>query len=98
MRARRLFVTAMAALLLLAATALPAAAQVDQDGLVNVSIGDVTILEEVDVALAAVVVANVCALVEANVLVLAEQVDEGTIESFECEQRGSGRAVAITDN
>lgn len=98
MRARRLFVTAMAALLLLAATALPAAAQVDQDGLVNVSIGDVTILEEVDVALAAVVVANVCALVEANVLVLAEQVDEGTIESFECAQRGSGRAVAITDN
>lgn len=69
-----------------------------QDGLVNVSIGDVTILEEVDVALAARVVANVCALVQADVLVLAEQLDAGVIEDFACDQRGSGRTVAITDN
>jgi hypothetical protein len=75
----------------------PALAQ-PQDGLVNVAIGDVTILRNVDVALAANVVANVCALVEADVLVLAEQVDAGDIDDFTCRQRGSGRTVAITDN
>lgn len=73
----------------------PALAQ--QDGLVNVEIGDVTILENVDVALAATVVANLCALVQANVLVLANAVDAGGAD-FVCQQRGSGRTVAITDN
>ena len=73
----------------------PALAQ-QQDGLVNVAIGDVTILRNVDVALAANVVANLCALVEADVLVLAEQVDQGA-GPFTCTQRGNGRAVAITD-
>jgi hypothetical protein len=73
-------------------------AQAQQNGLVNVEIGDVTILRNVDVALAANVVANVCALVEADVLVLANQVDAGTIDDFTCNQRGSGRAVAITDD
>lgn len=68
-----------------------------QDGLVNVSIGDVTILEDVRVALAANVVANVCALVQADVLVLAGQID-GSETTFTCNQRGSGRPVAITDN
>lgn len=73
------------------------AAQAQQNGLVNVEIGDVTILRNVDVALAANVVANVCALVEADVLVLAQQVDAGGTD-FICRQRGSGRAVAITDD
>jgi hypothetical protein len=77
-------------------SAAPVLAQV-QDGLVNVAIGDVTILEEVDVALAANVVANVCALVVADVLVLANQVD-ATSTPFVCKQRGSGRPVAITNN
>ena len=75
----------------------PALAQ-QQDGLVNVAIGDVNVLRNVDVALAANVVANVCALVEADVLVLAEQVDAGELDDFTCNQRGSGRTVAITDN
>jgi hypothetical protein len=78
-------------------SATPVLAQV-QDGLVNVAIGDVTILEEVDVAIAANVVANICALVVADVLVLARQVDAGTLDDFTCNQRGSGRTVAITDN
>lgn len=63
----------------------------------NVSIGDVTILEEVDIALAATVVANVCALVNADVVVLATEVDAGDRLDFTCNQRGSGRTVAITD-
>jgi hypothetical protein len=76
-------------------SATPVLAQ--QDGLVNVEIGDVTILEEVDVAVAANVVANVCAMVVADVLVLAQQVDATGID-FVCTQRGSRRTVAITDN
>ncbi len=69
-----------------------------QDGLVNVAIGDVTILEDVRVAVAANVVANVCALVNADVVALASDVDAGDLLAFECDQRGSGRPVAITDN
>jgi hypothetical protein len=87
---------ATAAALVVGMTAAPVA-QAQQNGLVNVEIGDVTILRNVDVALAANVVANVCALVEADVLVLAQQVDAGGID-FTCTQRGRGRAVAITDD
>jgi hypothetical protein len=87
---------ATAAALVVGMTAAPVA-QAQQNGLVNVEIGDVTILRNVDVALAANVVANVCALVEADVLVLAQQVDAGGIDCT-CTQRGSGRAVAITDD
>jgi hypothetical protein len=65
---------------------------------VKVAIGDVTILSNVDVALAANVVANVCALVEADVLVLAGRVHAGELVEFTCTQRGSGRTVAITDD
>jgi hypothetical protein len=88
------------ALMLLGLLAFGSAAPVlaqNQDGLVNVVIGDVTILEEVDIALAANVVANVCALVVADVLVLAQQVDATGVD-FVCRQRGTGRSVAITDN
>jgi len=92
---KRIAMIAMAAVMVLG---IPTAATAQtQDGLVNVMIGDVTILEDVSVAVAANVVANVCALVKANVLVLAQGVDTSGI-SFPCEQRGSGRAVAITDN
>ena len=93
---KRGIVTLMLLGLLAFGSAAPVLAQV-QDGLVNVSIGDVTILREVDVALAANVVAHVCALVQADVLVLANSVDAGGAD-FVCQQRGSGRAVAITNN
>jgi hypothetical protein len=77
-------------------SAAPALAQI-QDGLVNVAIGDVTILDDVDVALAANVVANVCALALVDALVLVNNVDQ-TGTPFTCTQRGSGRPVAVTDN
>jgi hypothetical protein len=50
------------------------------------------------IALAARVVANVYALVPADVLVLIEQVDNDDLDDFVCDQRGSGSTVAITDN
>ena len=89
-KARILLAAATASLALVAA---PAGAQT-QDGLVNVAIGDVTILEEVDVALAANVVAKICG-VSVTAAVLAA-VDQGGAP-FVCNQRGSGRAVAVTD-
>ena len=92
---KRIAAIAMAAGMVL----IPSAAMAQpQDGLVNVSIGDVTILEDVSVAVAANVVAKVCALVNADVVALASLVDAGDLASFSCDQRGSGRAVAITDN
>ena len=54
----------------------PAAAQIAvQDGLVNVAVGDVTILEDVNVAVAAQVAANVCGLKVGPVAVLGLAVD-----------------------
>jgi len=46
-----------------------------QDGLVNVNIGDVTILENVQVGVAAQIVAQICGLRVGPVAVLARQVD-----------------------
>jgi hypothetical protein len=53
----------------------PAEAQVEQDGLVNVNVGDVTILEDVRVAVAANVVAQICGLKVGPVAVLGQAVD-----------------------
>jgi hypothetical protein len=52
----------------------PAQAQ-EQDGLVNVVIGDVTILEDVNVGVAAQVAANVCGVKVGPVAVLGQAVD-----------------------
>jgi hypothetical protein len=69
-----------AAFTLGAALAVPAAgagAQTfnNQDGLVNVGVGDVTILEDVNVAVAAEVAANVCGVAVGPVAVLGTAVD-----------------------
>ena len=53
----------------------PASAQTKQDGLVNVAVGDVTILQDVNIAAAVDVVAQLCGIdldVLANVQVLTE--------------------------
>ena len=42
------------------AAATPAAAQPVQDGLINVAVGDVTILEDVNIGVAAQVAAEIC--------------------------------------
>lgn len=57
-----------------------------------------TILDDVDIALAATVVANVCANVgNVNVAILAIQEDIEQTGEFKCQQRGSGRTVAVTE-
>jgi hypothetical protein len=54
----------------------PASAQpVEQDGLVNVNVGDVTILEDVNIGVAAQVAAQICGVKVGPVAVLGQAVD-----------------------
>lgn len=93
--------TALAAMFLLASSAMPASAAhtVEQDGLVNVSIGDVTI-QDVNVAVAAQIIANVCANVQnvntaVGILSAIDQDASGATE-FECMRGSRGRAPTLT--
>jgi hypothetical protein len=71
---RRLAGSVLAALMLSGAAALPAQAQ-QQDGLINVIVGDITIAEDVNIGLGAQAAANVCGVKVGPVAVLATQVD-----------------------
>jgi len=73
-RVKRL-IAGFAATVALAVPATASAQPQIQDGLVNVAIGDVTILEDVNVALAAQVAANVCGVNVGPVAVLGRAVD-----------------------
>jgi hypothetical protein len=79
--------TGLMSLALLGATAVPAAAQqnVDQDGLVNVNVGDVTILEDVNIGVAAQVAANICGVRVGPVAVLGQAVDRSGDTRTVCE-------------
>ena len=83
MKVRRMMATVLTSLLLLAGSALPAAAQ-EQDGLVNVMIGDVTI-EDVAVGVAAQIAANVCGVKVGPVAVLGAAVDRSGNTETVCE-------------
>ena len=72
--ARKAVVPVFAGAAVLAA-ATPAAAQPNQDGLINVAVGDVTILEDVNMGVAAQVAANLCGLKVGPVAVLGTAVD-----------------------
>ena len=74
---------AMAAGGTVAATA-PADAQVVQDGLVNVNVGDVTILQDVNIGVAANVAANICGVKVGPVAVLGRAVDRTGVTSTVC--------------
>jgi hypothetical protein len=67
-------------------TAVPAASAQQQDGLINVAIGDITI-EDVNVGVAAQIAANVCGLQVGPVAVLGQAVDRS----------GGDRTVCTTD-
>jgi hypothetical protein len=86
--------------LLLAGTltvAYPVAAQVAiQDGLVNVSIGDVTILQNVAVGVAANVAANVCGVKVGPVAVLGQAVDRSGQTQTVCTVERQGNQVPVT--
>jgi hypothetical protein len=77
-----------AALALGATLALPAAgagAQVAvQDGLVNVAVGDVTILEDVNVGVAAQVAATICGVKVGPVAALGQAVDRSGATGTVC--------------
>ncbi len=72
--ARKVVVPVFAGAAIVAA-ATPAAAQPNQDGLINVAVGDVTILEDVNIGVAAQVAANLCGLKVGPVAVLGSAVD-----------------------
>jgi hypothetical protein len=67
-----------------------------QDGLVNVGVGDVTILEDVNVGVAATVAAAICGINVSDVNVLAEQVDADDGQQTVCDVPGGD--VLLTQN
>jgi hypothetical protein len=66
-----------------------AAGHVQQDGLVNVAVGDVTILEDVNIGVAAVVAANICGVNVGPVAVLGRAVDRSGADRTVCESGGN---------
>lgn len=74
-RTRKILVTTCVSVMMMGAIGAPAAAQVEQDGLVNVNVGDITIAENVNIGIAANVAANICGVRVGPVAVLATQVD-----------------------
>ena len=99
--ARKSIATVFAGSVLAVGAASPASAappiQV-QDGLVNVTIGDVTIAEDVNVGVAALVAANACDLVNVGqVAVLARAVDRSS-GGQETVCTVDGRDVVIEQN
>jgi hypothetical protein len=75
--------------------AAPAMAQ--QNGLVNVAIGDVTILEDVRIGVAAGIAATVCGVRVGPVAVLAQQVDRSGAQQTVCTADADNPTVIITD-
>jgi hypothetical protein len=67
-----------------------------QDGLVNVGVGDVTILEDVNVGVAATVAAAICGINVSDVNVLATQVDADSGQQTVCNVPGGD--VLLTQN
>jgi hypothetical protein len=83
-------------MLFVGALGAPAQAQVTQDGLVNVNVGDVTILENVDIGVAAQVAAQICGVKVGPVAVLGQAVDRSGATRTVC-QSDQG-PVTITQN
>jgi hypothetical protein len=76
---------AASALTLTAVLGAPAEAQVEQDGLVNVNVGDVTIAEDVNVGVAALIAAQVCGVDVGPIAVLGRAVDRSGATRTVCE-------------
>ena len=73
--AKKSVATLFAGTILAVGIATPASAQTQQDGLVNVNVGDVTILEDVNIGVAAQVAAQICGVKVGPVAVLGQAVD-----------------------
>lgn len=85
-------IVAASALAFTTALGVPAQAQTQQDGLINVSVGDVTILEDVNIGIAAQVAAQVCGVNVGPVAVLGNAVDRSGADRTVCES-DQGRVV-----
>ena len=99
MRAR----TLLAALAVGAAVALSpvmtdsaSAQQQRQQGLVNVAVGDVTVLENVAIGLAAQIAANLCGVTVGNVAALAALVGQNQEPVTVCEIQQGNQKVPVT--
>jgi hypothetical protein len=92
---RKIIATLSTSVLLFAGFAGSASAQVEQDGLVNVNIGDITI-QDVNVAVAAIVAAQVCGVQVGPVVLLATEVDATSVQRVICAQGRGGNAPGIT--
>ena len=89
-------VAAASTMLFVGAFGAPAQAQVTQDGLVNVNVGDVTVLENVDIGVAAQLAAQVCGVKVGPVAVLGRAVDRSGTTRTVCESDQGD--VTITQN
>jgi hypothetical protein len=77
----------------------PAAAQVQiSDGLGNVTVGDVTILQEVNIGVAALVVATICDVRIGPVAVLGRAVDRSGAPGEVCTVDDPATPIIITQN
>ena len=98
---RKTIASLFASAMLVAGLAGSASAQVEQDGLVNVNVGPITI-EDVNVNVAANVLAGVCANVnvDAVVAVLSEVDATGAPATLTCDLRGprGDQTITITNN
>jgi hypothetical protein len=82
--------------ILFAGVSAPTASAQEQDGLVNVMIGDISILNDANIGIAANVAANVCGVRVGPVAVLANQVDASGAQRTVCTT--GGQAVRIVQN
>jgi hypothetical protein len=96
--AKKSIVTLFAGAAMVTAAAVPASAAPNQfqDGLVNVAVGDVTILQDVNVGVAAQVAAAVCGVNVGPVAVLGTAVDRGLGDRTVCTV--TNEPVTITQN
>lgn len=102
---RRITTAAVGSLFLIGAVAVPSQAVRNttfQDGLVNVNVGDVNVLNDVDVAAVVGIAANICGVdvgpIAAGVLGQARAVDASGRDRTICNAAGTGLPVTITQN
>ncbi len=95
--ARRIIVSVVASGAILTGAAAPASAAVQvQDGLINVAVGDVSILNDANIGVAAQVAAQVCGVKVGPVAVLGRAVDRSGDTRTVCESDQG--PVTLTQN
>ena len=98
-RTKRMLAAVSTSALLAGAAAGPAAAATTtQDGLVNVNVGNVNVARDVDVGVAANLVANVCGVNVGPVQALASQVDATGTATAVCTSGGQSSACCRLAN